>query len=173
MAFTWIDYAIIAIIIISTIISLFRGFIKEIVSLVIWIVAFVLAFHYSTALSNEFRTHIASDSLRLTISFVLILISTLLAGAVIKFIMNRIKSNSEVGMTDRILGTILGLLRGIFLVVMLLLLGELTTFNQTPAWQNSALIPHLEFLVTWSKHLIPDDFMNYISFKPIEPTSAP
>ena len=108
--------------------------------------------------------------MRLTISFVLILIVTLLVGAVIKFIMNRIKSNSEVGMTDRILGTVLGLLRGIFLVVMLILLGQLTTFNQTPAWQNSVLMPHFEFLVTWSKHLIPHDFEQYISFKPLEPT---
>jgi membrane protein required for colicin V production len=169
MTFTWIDYAIIAIILISTMISLFRGFIKEIVSLVIWIVAFILAFHYSTGLSEQFRTHIASDSLRLTISFVLILIGTLLIGAVVKFIMNRIKSNSEVGMTDRILGTVLGLLRGIFLVVMLILLGQLTTFNQSPAWQNSVLIPHFEFLVDWSKHLIPNDFEQYISFKPLEP----
>ena len=169
MAFTWIDYAIIAIILISTIISLFRGFMKEIVSLVIWIVAFILAFHYSAVVSDEFKTHIASDSLRLTVSFVLILIVVLLIGAVIKFIMNRIKSNNEVGVTDRILGTILGLVRGIFLVVMLLLLGELTTFNQTSAWQNSVLIPYLEFLVTWSKHLIPNDFMQYISFKPLTP----
>lgn len=165
MAFTWIDYVLLAIILISTIISLWRGFISEIISLTIWIVAFVLAFHYAASLGDAFKTHIISDSLRLAMGFVIILIAVLLIGAVLKFIMNRIRDKKEIGVTDRISGTILGLLRGLFLVIMIILLGELTTFSKTIAWQNSVMIPHLQFLTDWTKHAIPNDFMNYISFK--------
>lgn len=165
MSFTWIDYVLLAIILVSTVISLWRGFIREIISLIIWILAFILAFHYATTLGNSFKTHIATDSLRLTISFVIILISVLLVGAVLKFIINRFRDKKEIGITDRISGTILGLLRGLFLVIMIILLGELTTFTKTIAWQNSMLIPHLQFLADWTKHAIPNDFMQYISFK--------
>ena len=54
MALTWIDNIIICIIIVSVIISLLRGFVKEALSLVVWLLAFIIAARFATPLSELF-----------------------------------------------------------------------------------------------------------------------
>jgi membrane protein required for colicin V production len=174
MTFTWIDYALVIIILLSTMMGFFRGLLLELVSLIIWVLAFLLAFHYATGLSDSFQNHIQSSALRLTLAFVLILLATLLLGSVIKFIASQFGQLRDVNVTNRILGATFGVIRGIFLCVILLLVGELAAYNQTMVWQHSWIIPHLQFLVGWLQHFIPADAMQYTNLShPVAPVNAP
>ncbi|MGV2837515.1 CvpA family protein, partial [Pseudomonas shirazensis] len=62
MAFTWVDWAIIAVIAVSTLISLTRGFVKEALSLVIWITAGAVAWMFGGSLAQYLESYIQTPS---------------------------------------------------------------------------------------------------------------
>ncbi|MBU0912715.1 MAG: CvpA family protein, partial [Gammaproteobacteria bacterium] len=84
----WIDYAILAIISLSTVISLVRGFAKEAVSLIIWILAFFVASYYYPYLATYF-TELQDALVRNAVSIAVLFISTLILGALINYLIGR------------------------------------------------------------------------------------
>ena len=88
MQLQWIDIAIIAVIGLSVITGLFRGFVKELVALCVWILAIWLAFNYSQNLDPWLKSYVQEQSARTAIAFVIILFATLLVGGVINAILS-------------------------------------------------------------------------------------
>ncbi|MEM1244070.1 MAG: CvpA family protein, partial [Pseudomonadota bacterium] len=76
----WVDYTIIAVIAISTLISIVRGFVREFLSLLLWIVAFWLSFKFAADVAIRFKAYIAQAEVRYLLAFVLIFIITLIVG---------------------------------------------------------------------------------------------
>ena len=171
MLLTWIDYTIIAIILASTIIGLIRGFIKEALSLVIWIVAFIIAIRYASLLSELFASNIHNVSLRLGMSYVILLIAVLIIGMIFNFLLGKLVAYTGLGGTNRLLGLVFGFLRGIVLVAGLILLAQLTELPKTSAWQHAVVLPHFEPLSIWLKSFIPTNVEQYFQFTNLTTTT--
>lgn len=164
MALTWLDNVFIAIIIVSIVVSFIRGFVKEALSLVVWFLAFVIAARFSTPLSDLFASHIDNISLRIGLSFLLLFVVTLIAGGFINFMLSELVIKTGLGGTNRLLGVVFGLLRGVIIVALLLLLAQLTSIPKSDAWQKSLLIPKIQPIAAWLKDFIPAKTSDYFKF---------
>jgi membrane protein required for colicin V production len=154
VVFTWVDWAIIAIIIISCLISLKRGFVKEALSLVTWIIAGVVAWLFGGALSQHLTDFIEMPSARIIAACAILFVATLLVGALVNFLISELVRVTGLSGTDRFLGMVFGGARGALLVVVLTGLLSLAPVQQDPWWQQSSLIPHFLMVADWSKNLI-------------------
>lgn len=163
--FNWIDYTIIAIIALSVLISVMRGFVREVISLVIWVAAIAVSFIFYRYIADLLVNFIHSDSVRLVVSFVGLFLVTLVLGMLINYLISQLVANTGLSGTDRVLGVIFGIARGVLVVVLLMMLMSLTPFSKEASWQESVLVPHFQPLEDWLRSFLPQSLHNSIEIQ--------
>ena len=158
------DFAIIGIIVISTLIAIIRGFVKEAISLTTWILAVVISSLLSAKLAVLLPDSIQIPSLRIAISMAILFVCTLLVGGLANFLISTLVSHSGLSGTDRALGVVFGAVRGVLIVAVLILIGGLMQLSQDGWWQESLLLGYFETVAVWLKALLPDDVAEYFVF---------
>jgi membrane protein required for colicin V production len=159
-----VDYAILGILLISSFISLVRGFVKEALSLVGWIMAFWISLSFAVPLSKLLAASMEDPTLRLIIAFIVLFILTLIVSAVINFFASRLVQRTGLTGTDRFLGVIFGFLRGALLVSVLVLLAGLTTLPKEPWWDDSLMLFRFQAIAMWIRELLPADVAASFNF---------
>lgn len=154
MVFTWVDWAIIAVVAISSLISLRRGFVKEALSLLTWIVAGIVAWMFGSSLAIHLTDLIETPSARVIAACAILFVVTLLVGALVNFLVGELIRVTGLSGTDRLLGMVFGAARGALLVVVLIGLASLAPVHQDTWWQQSVLVPHFLMVADWSKNFI-------------------
>ena len=160
----WIDYSIIGVIVFSLVIGVARGFVKEVLSLTTWAVAIWVGINYSREIATLLQAHIANPSARLAAAFGILLLLTLIAGALIGFVLNALVKKTGLSGTDRLIGLFFGIARGVLMVSLLVLLAGLTPLPEDPWWKESHLIPHFQKLALWLRNYIPGGLAGHIHF---------
>jgi membrane protein required for colicin V production len=161
---SWLDLLILAIIALSALISVIRGFVKESISLVTWIAAAVLAFRYFSPMSELLEPYLAAPTIRSVTAFAILFVSTLIVGAIVNFIMSQLVSKTGLSGTDKALGVIFGGARGVLIVTMAVLLASLTPMPEAQWWQDSAMVGFFQQLAEWVKGIIPADTVDKFGF---------
>ena len=151
----WVDVGIIAIILISVLISLMRGFVKEALSLTGWVLAFWVSLTFAGGFSRFFKTSIEDPTFRLLTA--LLFVVTLILSTVANFFASQLVQRTGLSGTDRFIGVIFGLLRGMVIVAVLVLMASLTTIPQASWWQDSSLLDQFQTLAVWLKSFLPND----------------
>lgn len=146
----WADWAIIAIIVLSGLISLNRGFIKEALSLLIWVLAFVIARMFSANMATLLVDYIDVSTVRYAAAFAMLFAATLMVGALVNYLISTLVRMTGLSGTDRVLGIVFGLARGGLLVVVAIALVKNTPLTEAMWWYESALIPEFLMLEEWS-----------------------
>ena len=164
MELTVVDYFIIGILVISTLISLVRGFVKEVISLITWVMAFVIAMAFSPMAAQWLPEVIDIPSMRVAAAFLALFIVVLLIGGIINWAISKAVEKTGLSGTDRSIGLIFGLARGVFIVAVLILLAGLTTMPQEPWWQKSLLVPHFTVVTLWIHALLPESMATHFTF---------
>lgn len=153
--FNWIDIVISAVILLSFLFGLLRGLVKEVLSLVTWIAALVVARVYSGNFAPLLESTFEGETTRLVSAFVMLFLATLVVGAVVNHLMARLISFVGLKLTDRLLGGAFGVARG-GLIVMLGIFLAGNFFSETLDWQESRLIPYGRQAIEWSRMFIDD-----------------
>jgi membrane protein required for colicin V production len=161
---SWLDLTILAIIALSALISLIRGFVKESISLVTWVVAALLAFRYFSPMSVLLEPYVSAPTIRSITAFAILFLSTLIVGAIVNFIMSQLVSKTGLSGTDKALGVVFGAARGVLIVTMVVLLASLTPMPSAEWWQDSAMVGFFQQLAEWVKGIIPADAVDKFSF---------
>jgi membrane protein required for colicin V production len=136
----WVDYLIIAVIAVSALISLVRGFVREAVSIVVWASAFWLAVSFARPFAHSLARYIESPTLQIGVAFVAIFVGTLIVGALVSFIAGMLVGKTGLTGTDRAIGIVFGAARGLLLTGLLVLALGLTRMPQEPWWRDSVMI---------------------------------
>jgi len=159
LAFNWADYTFIIVILVSTLISLVRGFVREALSLISWIIAIWVGYEFSTVLAEMplLKNTIATNSVRMIISFVVLFLAVVFVGAIINHVITKFIKKTGLNGTDRSLGMVFGMARGVLLVALVVLLGEFTAFSQDNWWKSSQLIPHFDTIAKSIRSVLPKD----------------
>ena len=145
----WFDFTIIGIIGVSAIISLVRGFVKEAISLAIWVAAFLISRTFYPNLA-QFLTQIDEPMMRNASSIAILFIGTLIVGALINYIVSQLVKVTGLTGTDRALGAVFGIIRGALIVsALLFFIDTFTTFASAPWWQDSVLVPEFGIIIEW------------------------
>jgi membrane protein required for colicin V production len=161
---TVFDFAVIAVIAISVVISTVRGLVSEVLSLTVWLVAFSVANYWATDLAALLPDAIPGAMLRLIVGFVILLVVTLILGALVNMAIARLIRSAGLQLADRGLGGLFGLARGILIVLTAVILAGLTTLPQQPFWRNALLSPLAVEGVRTMKPLLPEAWAHYVHY---------
>lgn len=160
----WADYFIIGLIVLSMLVSLWRGFIKEALSLATWIVAFLVALNFSERLAARLTPWIELPSARAVAAFAGLFLIVLILGALVNFLVGQLVRQTGLAGTDRILGTVFGVARGVAIIAVLVMLAGVTPLPRDPWWQASQLLPHFERLAVWLADYLPAEVKDNVRF---------
>lgn len=161
-----LDFGILVLIVLSAIIGLIRGFVREALSLLTWVAAFGFAAIYFKPLAQHLPFSGQSEVVKLGISFAVIFFTVLIIGAIVNHLITTAIASIGLGGVDHILGGIFGVLRGGLIVTLLVLLLSLTTVSKNAWWQDSILMPWFEKAAVEVKAMIPQDFSGYFEHTP-------
>lgn len=164
MAIAWIDVVILALIALSAILSLFRGFVKEALALASWLVAFWVAMAFYEELGQWLSQWLIEPSVQKITAFSLLFICVLLLGAVVNYLTSKLVARTGLVGTDKMLGVVFGVARGAVIVAILVLLAGLTAMPQDSWWQDSQLLGYFEDIAMWMRGFLPGDIAANITY---------
>ena len=152
----WLDYTIIGVILVSVVTGLFRGLVREAISLSVWILALWLATIYSPKFEYVLSAYIDSSTVRVAVIFFAIALAVLIVGSIINAIIGFIIKKSGLGFMDRLFGIVFGFARGVLIIALCLLVISMVKIPNDN-WKNeSILLPQFKPIVTWLKQYVPD-----------------
>lgn len=165
VAYSWLDGLILTIIVLSVLISVVRGFMKEVLSLMSWFASFYLAYRYYEVLAGSLDGIISNASMRFGMSFMLIFIGSVIAFGTITFFVLRILKITGMNTFDRSFGAVFGAARGLLIVNLFIIVGSSLSLTGYLWWQQSYMIKHLMPQVVWLQKKLPEfneKFQQYV-----------
>ncbi len=167
---TWVDIALLAILGLSTLVGLWRGFVVEVMSLAVWVAAFWLAFAFGDDVAALFEGTVQAASARLFLGYALLFVSALMVGGLATWLMGKLVKSTGLSGTDRLLGLGFGLLRGVALACVLVLLLGFTPIPQDAFWRESRLLPSFQRGAEWLRGWLPEAVSQHVQFGGMMPT---
>lgn len=158
----WIDWALLAVLLLSALLGLWRGLVYEVISVAGWVAAFVLAQTYASDAAAWLPLEAFSEPLQMAVGFTLVFIATAFAGGLVAWGVK--KGVDYVGLrpVDRVLGGAFGLLRGIVILLGLAVVVSMTPLQQQAGWQASDGAGVLSATLHQLKPLLPDAVARYL-----------
>jgi membrane protein required for colicin V production len=149
--FTAFDWVAVVIIGLSGLLSLWRGFVREAISLGGWLLAFVAANLLALHLAEFIGDLIANRTGRYIVAWSLVFVLVLVLSSLAAKLFSTLISVSGLGVLDRILGTVFGLLRGALIVMAIVfVLRQLIPESEQSMLRDSQLMSHIDLLLGWS-----------------------
>jgi membrane protein required for colicin V production len=158
---TFFDYLLILVLLVSTVISLFRGFFKEALSLATWVIALWVAWRFGAQLAEGLESWVSEPVLRLWIARGLVCVGVLLAGGLLGRLIDILMLSTGLTGTDRAIGMVFGFGRGVILIGLLVVILEMMGFSNSPWWQESKLLPYAAPVADIIRHSA-EDGLEYI-----------
>lgn len=139
---TNVDIILLVIILLSALIGLARGLIREVLSLLTWATAIGLALLGTPLLAAILEPHLPESWMRTGVAFASIFLGTLIAGGLVQWALGALVKSTGLSGSDRVLGFVFGGARGV-LVCLVALIALRAFVQQTGWWQSSRIIPEL------------------------------
>jgi len=169
MAWYWVDIVIVAVVLLSVITGLFRGFVKELIALGVWVFAFWFAYHYGSMLTPWVGKYVHDKTVLTIVEFVIILLASLILGGLINAFIGLLMRKSGLSGTDRLLGMGFGFIRGVFIVAILIVGIRITGMPFEQYSKESKLYTYFDPLVAWLSSYVPE-FINHV--KTLDPNET-
>lgn len=152
MEFTNADWIVLALVLLSGLISVVRGFVKEALSLLIWVVAVIVAANFNEIVADWLINLIESPTLRMLAASLGLFFGTLIMGGLINYLIGKLVDSTGLSGTDRLLGLLFGVARGFLIVLALVvILPQALPVDEELWWQQSLLIPHIQQFESWGR----------------------
>lgn len=161
---TAFDYVVVTIVVASVVISLFRGLVREIVSVVTWAAAFFFANRYGSDLAASLPDAMPAGTLRLVAGFAILFVGTMALGWLVNLAIAHIIRASGLRVVDRGLGGLFGFARGVLVVMTLAVVCGLTGLPRQPVWRDALLSGLVEDAVRLTKPWLPDPWAARVNF---------
>lgn len=161
---TIFDYLVIFVLVCSIVISTLRGLVKEILSLLSWVVSFVIANAYGQDLAHLLPEAIPGSTARLIVAFIALFIGVRLLMMLLSMAIDAAIKASGLTLADRGLGGLFGLGRGLVIVLAAVLLCGMTAIPKQPFWKEAVLSPLAETAARTVKPFLPGEFARHVQF---------
>ncbi|HET6633206.1 MAG TPA: CvpA family protein [Rhodanobacteraceae bacterium] len=162
----WVDYAIIGMLALSVLVGLWRGLITEVLALVIWVAAFWVAWTFGERVAAVFASSIELPWARLVLGYTLCFVGVLVVGSLLRFVLHKLIDGTGLSGSDRMLGMVFGLARGVLVVTLVVLLAGFTPMPGASWWQHSRVLPGFQEAAQWLGTRLPGQINQYISYAP-------
>jgi membrane protein required for colicin V production len=161
---TSFDYAVLAILGLSILLSMMRGLIREVLALASWIVAFFVAKTYTLELAPLLPDTIPSEALKFLAAFIILFLATLLVCSLLAIALSQIFKKVGLSWLDRGLGAVFGLVRGVLILMVLVFLAGLTSLPKDARWRNAMFSSPLEAMVIGVLPWLPRDIAKHVKY---------
>ena len=151
-----IDILIAAAILVSVVVGIFRGFVKEAISIAALLVAIWAALYFGPEAGNISENWFKSEELQMWFGRVLVFLVILSLGGLLGWGISKLVRLSVLSGMDRLLGAVFGVARGILLVAVAIIGAQFAGFDNDNWWLQSKLIPHFEVVADWIKIMAPE-----------------
>lgn len=137
---TVFDWVVISVIGLSALLALFRGFIREVLSLAAWLVAAAVTINYFDEVTELLKPHISSKVVASALATIGTFLGVLLLVAIVNSIIMRfLRSGGDISILDSALGMVFGILRGTFILSLAyLMFSVVLTEEEYPDWIKEA-----------------------------------
>lgn len=161
---TWLDYAVLGVLALSVVWGIWRGLVREVISLAGWVIAFLAANLFAAPLAAALPESIPREELRVLIAFAAIFVVTLTVTTLAAVLLSKMLKAVGLGGLDRTLGGLFGLARGVLIALAFALLAGLTSLPQHALWKQSATGPILGRAAIQLKPWLPPAFADRLRY---------
>jgi len=161
---TWLDLAVAMVLIISIAWGVWRGLVREMMSLAGWVIAFLAANLFAAPVSELLPASIARPELRSVIAFIAVFFVTLVLAALASIALGKLVRSVGLGNLDRLLGALFGLLRALLIVLAAAIVAGFTSFPRSAAWKESVSGAQLAAAATALKPWLPPAFAQRLKY---------
>jgi membrane protein required for colicin V production len=149
--FIWVDYSIVMLIGGTLSIGAMRGFSREVVSLLCWVVGFWASLHFSSSISPMLQSFIPTQNKCFAATFIALLVLTILAGSLLQhWLTTRFKQTyNHTAIMERLGGLLCGIMQGVVVTTLVVFLAGLTSAPIHSWWYESSLLPYFQLFAIW------------------------
>jgi membrane protein required for colicin V production len=144
------DHLFVIILLTSGVLGYIRGFIRESIALVSWLVAIWLAWHFAYLVNPWLGGALGEPGVRewagRAIVFLLVLLVGAAVGGIVSYFAHRA---AGLAVMDRLIGGLFGLVRGIVIVGLIVIAGRAVKLDEAPWWQKTRTMPVAEAVANW------------------------
>lgn len=159
------DYVMLVVLLAFTITGALRGFVLEVLSIVLWPLTAFIAWLLADQVAPMFESFIGEPQLRVVAAFMLIFLVVFVIGTIVVYLIHRaLPLRGILRRPNVILGAVVGLLRGAIIIVIVFLVAGITSLPQRPWWRESLLAPHFERVALAVGAFMPRDIARHIKF---------
>jgi len=151
-----LDWVLLAVLVVSIVVGLWRGFVFECLSLAGWVVAWFAAQWAAPWVAGYVPLFSAESPLRLSLAFVLAIVAALVIWALLARLIRLAIRATPLSVPDRLLGAVFGALRGGVLLLAVATVVALTPASQSPGWRASQGARWLGTALVQLKPLLPE-----------------
>ncbi len=162
---TAFDYGVLFVMALPIALSVWRGFLRELLSLVVWVTAFIGAPLLATEAAPHLPMGGADPTLRLLAALLLLFLAFLIVGGIIAMLLAMLIKKAGLDVIDRLLGAVFGAARGLIVVLTVVLIGGLTVFPREPFWKQAMLAPPFESAALMVAGYLPAELRNRIKYR--------
>ncbi len=137
-----VDYIILAILIISSVMGLVRGLLRESIAVITWFLAIVLAWSFAPSLEHLLGGVLEGSPMRIWAARAIIFVGILLLGGAVSVVLGHYVRVSMFAGMDKFLGFVFGIIRGIVIVGAFTIAVQALRMDEDPRWKNSRLMPY-------------------------------
>lgn len=160
----WVDIAIIALIVIYSVVGLVRGYSQEIFALLNWLIGIVIAWFFSKEFALLLIKAISTSSTRLAVAFMSLILITLVIGKAINVLSKSVKKTG-LSLLDHLGGLLLGLGHGLVVAFVLVVAAGLTALPKDRWWQESKYLPPFQSVAIAFKETISTKLASSINYR--------
>ncbi len=162
---TAFDVAVLIVMVLSMLLGRWRGLVYESVSLLSWVAAYFVARLFAPDVVDDVPATVGTEAARMAVGFAILFGLTLVAGGVLAWGMNKLVDSAGLARLDGSLGAAFGLLRGAFLVILLVMLGGMTGLPGTSMWRDALISGTLEGVAVDVRGWLPPGLAQKIHFR--------
>jgi membrane protein required for colicin V production len=160
-----LDWILLGVLLASLLLGLWRGLVYEVLSLLNWLVSFVLAQWWAPELAVRLPMGNASEPVRYAGAFVVIFIGSLFALGLVAALVKKLIEAVGLRPVDRILGALFGALRALVLLLAVAVVVGMTPAKSAPWWRHSVGAQALMATLKTLKPVLPEQFGKYLSLE--------
>ena len=157
-----LDWIFVGVLLASMLLGAWRGLVFEVLSLVSWVVALVLAQWFAADVGLRLPMSGASELVRYAAGFVVVFIATVMLGSLIATLLKKLMNAVGLRPVDRVLGAMFGVIRGTLLLLLATLLVSMTPMKSSATWQESLGVRVASVVLKTLKPVLPSDLEKYL-----------
>ncbi|MFC3685114.1 CvpA family protein [Hydrogenophaga luteola] len=158
-----VDGLLLFVLLLSAVVGMWRGLVYEVLSLMVWVAAFVLAQAYAGEVARLLPLDGLSAALRMAVAFVLVFVACAFAGGFVAWLVKKMVAAVGLRPIDRVLGGVFGLLRGAVVLLAVAVVVGMTPLQSQQAWQTSTVAQLLGDSLQALRPLLPEPVARYLA----------